>query len=220
MLFRVSIAATFVAVVGLAACDTGPTEPSPLTSPSPVLSGSTPGGSTAGASDDAQIQSLRDRLGRLEPNLEPNDVSAQSQQEIDRIRALIAALSGQLSPGDGTGGGNGGGSGGNDPPASDPVTVAILGLRGSSSFSPNPVAAGRMVTWRNDDGLTHRIVADDGSFDTGNLVAGASSVMVQPTAGGYHCSIHPTMVGSIGGGASGGGGSGGGGDDGPYVLGR
>jgi plastocyanin len=57
-----------------------------------------------------------------------------------------------------------------------------------------------MVVWRNDDGVTHRIVANDGPFDTGNLLAGATSSMVQPPAGGlnYHCSIHPTtMFGSI-----------------------
>ena len=76
--------------------------------------------------------------------------------------------------------------------------------------------------WRNDDGLTHRIVADDGSFDTGNLPAGATSSMVQPSAGGYHCLIHPSMVGSIGpagGGTGGGGDSGAGGEELPYALG-
>ena len=75
--------------------------------------------------------------------------------------------------------------------------------------------------WRNDDGFTHRIVADDGSFDTGNLLTGATSSMVQPPAGGYHCSIHPTMVGSIGPAGEGtdGGGDTGAGDGGPYALG-
>jgi hypothetical protein len=100
------------------------------------------------------------------------------------------------------GGGDGGGDDGegeDPPPMSNPVTVSILGLRGSDSFSPNPVSpGGQTVMWRNDDGFTHRIVADDGSFDTGNLVAGAASEMIQPSAGGYHCSIHPSMVGSIG----------------------
>ena len=74
-----------------------------------------------------------------------------------------------------TDGGGGGDGGGEDPPASNPVTVSISGVRGSNSFSPNPVSpGGQMVMWRNDDGLTHRIVADNGSFDTGNLVAGAT----------------------------------------------
>jgi len=86
-------------------------------------------------------------------------------------------------------------------PTSNPSTVSIRGQQGSQSFSPNPVSpAGRMVVWRNDDGVTHRIVANDGSFDTGDLVGGATSGAVQTPAGGvhYHCSLHPTtMFGSI-----------------------
>ena len=59
-----------------------------------------------------------------------------------------------------------------------------------------------MVMWRNDNGVTHRIVANDESFDTGDIVAGATSRMVPAPPGGlnYHCSIHPTtMFGAISG---------------------
>ena len=87
------------------------------------------------------------------------------------------------------------------------LTISILGERGSQSFSPNPASSGgQTVMWRNDNGVTHRIVANDGSFDTGDIVAGATSRMVQAPPGGlnYHCSIHPTtMFGAISG-ASGG----------------
>ena len=86
-------------------------------------------------------------------------------------------------------------------PTGNASTVSILGVRGSQSFSPNPATpGGQMVVWRNDHSVTHRIVANDGSFDTGNLMAGATSGMVQPSSSGlnYHCSIHPTtMFGSI-----------------------
>ncbi len=64
-------------------------------------------------------------------------------------------------------------------------------------------AGGRAVVWRNDNGDTHRIVANDGSFDTGDLAPGATSTMVQmPRIGlNYYCLIHPTtMFGAIGGG--------------------
>lgn len=97
-------------------------------------------------------------------------------------------------------------SGSNDNPAAptgSASTVSILGERGSQSFSPNPASpGGQMVVWRNDDGVTHRIMANDGSFDTGDLVGGATSAPVSPPAGGlnYHCSIHPTtMFGSLSG---------------------
>ncbi len=89
-------------------------------------------------------------------------------------------------------------------PTSNTTTISIAGERGSQSFSPNPASAGgRMVMWRNDDGETHHIVANDGSFDTGDIAPGAISAMVQMPQFGlnYHCSIHPTtMFGAIGGG--------------------
>ena len=106
----------------------------------------------------------------------------------------------------GCGGGSSGTSGSPSAPTptSNATTISISGERGSQSFSPNPASAGgRMVLWRNDDGDTHRIVANDGSFDTGDLAPRATSTMVQMPEGGlnYHCSIHPTtMFGAIGGG--------------------
>jgi plastocyanin len=56
------------------------------------------------------------------------------------------------------------------------------------------------VAWLNNDALVHRIVANDGSFDTGDIAPGATSRAVQASAAGtnYHCSIHPAMIGAIG----------------------
>ena len=55
------------------------------------------------------------------------------------------------------------------------------------------------IAWRNTDGVVHRIVANDGSFDTGDIAPGATSAPRTLTADGanYHCSIHPGMVGAI-----------------------
>jgi len=79
--------------------------------------------------------------------------------------------------------------------------IAIVTTGGANSFTPNPASemAGSTVAWRNNDGTTHRIVANDGSFDTGNITPGATSQTVMASAAGvnYHCSIHPAMVGSI-----------------------
>ena len=219
-----------VGVMGLVACQPSPTEPTSVSEPglSPASTGT---GAAQTPTDDpgraAQLRGLTDRLVELESQ---GDVSAQTTHELARLRALVAALTGQLTSGGG--GGDGGGDGPpSPPPPSGPVTVSILGTRGSNSYSPNPVTpGGRTIVWQNDDVFAHRIVADDGSFDTGNLSGGASSAEVQAPAGGvdYHCSIHPSMVGTIGSGggsAGGGGGSGGGGggDTGggsdPYALG-
>jgi hypothetical protein len=59
----------------------------------------------------------------------------------------------------------------------------------------------------------HNITADNGSFTTGAIAPGAtSSPIVMVTADvSYHCSIHPSMVGSLSASAAGGGGGGGGG---------
>ena len=80
------------------------------------------------------------------------------------------------------GGGSSGSSASPTAPTSNVSTISILGERGSQSFSPNPASpGGQMVVWRNDNaGVTHRIVANDGSFDTGDIVPGATSRMVQP----------------------------------------
>jgi plastocyanin len=89
------------------------------------------------------------------------------------------------------------------PPSGGGTTITIVGDRGRQSFSPNPGTAtqGQALTWRNNDGVVHRIVSNDASFDTGNIAPGAvsSAVMLGTDGTNYHCSIHPTMVGSISG---------------------
>jgi plastocyanin len=85
--------------------------------------------------------------------------------------------------------------------------------KGTNAFTPNPLdvslAASGLVTWFNDDatssgaygdtGITHNITADDGSFTSGLLPAGQSFRVPFSAAGtyAYHCSIHPTMKGTV-----------------------
>lgn len=87
----------------------------------------------------------------------------------------------------------------NTPPAGA-IVIDIKGQNGALSFSPNPatVAAGALVSWHNIDSVTHRVVLDDGRLDTGDVAAGRySQAMALPGAGPYHCTIHPSMVGSM-----------------------
>ena len=81
------------------------------------------------------------------------------------------------------------------------VTVDVAEINGPYSFYPSPimVQSDQTVVWRNFDSVTHHVVFDKGSIDTGALAPGTLS---QPMAIGegtwsYHCSIHPTMVGSV-----------------------
>ncbi len=82
------------------------------------------------------------------------------------------------------------------------VTITIVADAGANSFSPNPdtVTVGQRVAWHNVAGLTHTSTANGGLWDTGNIGNGSTSAPIQMnTTGsfGYHCSIHPTMVGTL-----------------------
>ncbi|HTL00816.1 MAG TPA: hypothetical protein VL243_01260 [Vicinamibacterales bacterium] len=84
------------------------------------------------------------------------------------------------------------------------VTIAITGSAGNTAFSPNPApaAAGQNVAFKNNDGTVHHLVADNGTWDSGNIAPGASSGTLSVTSTNaltFHCTIHPTMVGSING---------------------
>ena len=107
--------------------------------------------------------------------------------------------------------GCGGGGGSSSPASPSPAspgsgsgsasTISIVGTRGAQSFNPSPatVAQGSSISWRNADGVVHHLVANDGSFDTGDIAPGATSAALTLNGDGanYHCTIHPTMVGSI-----------------------
>lgn len=93
---------------------------------------------------------------------------------------------------------------GSTPPAGKvaDLTITIKGINGDMSFSPNPasVRIGQTVAWRNAGGTTHTATQNGRSFDTGFIGNGSTSGSItMKTAGtfGYHCSIHPSMVGTL-----------------------
>jgi plastocyanin len=55
----------------------------------------------------------------------------------------------------------------------------------AQSFSPNPATlpAGQVVVWHNIDSITHRVVLNDGSLDTGNRPGASSQPMAINTDG-------------------------------------
>ncbi len=70
----------------------------------------------------------------------------------------------------------------------------------TTAFAPNPFTKSvttPLVTWVNNDGVTHRIVSDAPLFASANLGNGASFSFSFTAPGdyAYHCSIHPGMVG-------------------------
>jgi plastocyanin len=89
------------------------------------------------------------------------------------------------TPGTTTGGGAGGGQVVIKNLAFDPATVTIK--------------AGESVTWTNQDSMNHTVVADQGEFKSGELANGATFSFTFDKAGSYayHCSIHPSMTGTV-----------------------
>jgi plastocyanin len=71
------------------------------------------------------------------------------------------------------------------------------------NFAFNPatlnVQVGTKVTWKNLDSAAHHVVSDTGAFDSGVLNNGQSYSFTFNQAGNYpyHCSIHPSMKGTI-----------------------
>jgi plastocyanin len=68
-------------------------------------------------------------------------------------------------------------------------------------ISPTSVSVkvGDTVTWTNKDSFDHHLVGDKGEFDSGTMAAGATFSFTFKAAGtiGYHCSIHPEMIGTV-----------------------
>jgi plastocyanin len=82
------------------------------------------------------------------------------------------------------------------------LIIAINGMDGAQSYSPNPatVAAGQTVSWVNKDSLPHTATSNTGAFTTGLLAPGQTSApitMGTPGAFAYHCEVHPSMTGSL-----------------------
>ncbi len=82
------------------------------------------------------------------------------------------------------------------------IMINIVGSFGSIAFMPNPTLAnmGDQIVFANTDLVMHHIVLDDGT-DLDEVQPGQASApvaLMTPTAT-FHCTIHPTMVGSING---------------------
>jgi plastocyanin len=69
------------------------------------------------------------------------------------------------------------------------------------AFQPGSITAtvGDTISWTNEDSAPHTATADDGSFDTGQLAKGASGSHTFTAAGtfAYHCTVHPSMHGTV-----------------------
>ena len=83
----------------------------------------------------------------------------------------------------------------------EPTTASIS----ISGFAFNPstltISAGTIVTWTNNDGVSHTATSTSGSasFDSGTLSNGGTYSVTFTTTGtyNYQCNFHPSMTGTI-----------------------
>jgi plastocyanin len=90
---------------------------------------------------------------------------------------------------------NSGYSNGNTASSNPNVSIANMAF----SATTLKISAGTTVKWTNNDGITHTVTADNGSFNSGNIAPGASFTKQFTTKGtfAYHSSIHPMMTASV-----------------------
>lgn len=117
-----------------------------------------------------------------------------------RLRVLRASTFGFVLGAIAGCGGGGGSSSSPTTPSPTTATISIVGQNGTQAFSPNPSSfGGQQVVFKNNDTVSHRVVLNDGSVDTGDIAPGATSrAVTMPGAGtNYHCTIHNGMIGSV-----------------------
>jgi len=61
------------------------------------------------------------------------------------------------------------------------------------------IAAGTAVEWKNEDQVAHTVTANDKSFDSGTIEAGAvwRHTFDRPGSYPYFCTLHPFMTGTV-----------------------
>lgn len=84
-------------------------------------------------------------------------------------------------------------------PVPVPVTHAVTIQNFSFNSSSIIVKKGDTVVWTNNDAVGHTVTGDNGGPASSTISPGGTYSFKFNTAGtfGYHCSIHPSMTGTI-----------------------
>jgi plastocyanin len=80
-------------------------------------------------------------------------------------------------------------------------TTTVDATVGGFQWGPVSAKVGDVITWTNSDSAPHKVALDDGSCTMSANIAGSGgkASLVFSVAGTYpfHCTIHPTMKGTI-----------------------
>ncbi|MBI2782355.1 MAG: cupredoxin domain-containing protein [Chloroflexi bacterium] len=80
------------------------------------------------------------------------------------------------------------------------TTVVAASVKDNTWSQPVNARVNDVITWTNNDGVPHKVVLDDSSCGMkDNIPGGGSKSLVFTKAGTYpfHCSVHPSMKGTI-----------------------
>jgi len=95
-------------------------------------------------------------------------------------------------------------NGGAGPVAGGSVVMAAgLGINPKLNFDPPVITviigSNNTVTWHNEDTVVHTVTATDGSFNSGDIKAGATWSYTFSTPGNYsyYCIYHSWMKGTV-----------------------
>jgi amicyanin len=82
-------------------------------------------------------------------------------------------------------------------PATDTASVAISQMQFRTPTVT--IKTGGTVTWTNNEAVPHTVTADDGSFGSAQLGAGATFSHTFDEAGtySYYCQLHPMMRATV-----------------------
>ncbi|NOJ31195.1 MAG: hypothetical protein DA329_03535 [Candidatus Nitrosocosmicus sp.] len=92
--------------------------------------------------------------------------------------------------------------------STDSVPVIISGIKGSKSYSPDPIRidSGQTITWYNGDTVSHTVTSgqdndpDEGAlFDSNAIIANQKYSLTFESPGDYkyYCIYHPSMIGEV-----------------------
>ena len=71
-------------------------------------------------------------------------------------------------------------------PASNSPSSTPISIKSSGYSNANlKISMGSSVTWRNDDSVAHTVTADNGNFDSGDIMAGGTYSYTFPSAGTF-----------------------------------
>jgi plastocyanin len=80
-------------------------------------------------------------------------------------------------------------------------TTTVEATVGGFKWEPVSAKVGDVITWTNSDSAPHKVALDDGSCTmSGNIAGGGGKASLTFSVAGtypFHCTIHPTMKGTI-----------------------